>query len=188
MADWKFARRRDRCGACAAAFDEGSRHVSLLSLRGEDLGREDLCLACWGSRAAGDEIFFWFTRQRSERRGLSLDLAALEQLFLRLEGREEERMLEVRYVLCLLLMRKRRLKLLRVAREPREALVVRRPRREEEIAVVVFDFAPERLEDLQRELLSLFEGAEPEPPEGAGSADGEGPAAAREPASSGMPG
>jgi hypothetical protein len=160
MADWKFSRRRDRCSACEAVFDEDGRHVSTLLLRAEELTREDLCLACWERSARGDEIFFWYTRQCSERRGLHLDLPTLEQLFLRLEGREATRMLEMRYILALLLMRKKRLKLVRIERQPRETLVVRRPRREEVLSVVVFDFSPERMEELRRELVEIFDGAE----------------------------
>jgi hypothetical protein len=160
MADWKFSRRRDRCSACEAVFDEDGRHVSTLSLRAEELARADLCLACWERSSRGDEIFFWYTRRCSERRGLQLDLPTLEQLFIRLEGREATRMLEMRYILALLLMRKKRLKLVRIERAPRETLVVRRPRREEALSVAVFDFGPERMEELRRELVEIFDGAE----------------------------
>jgi hypothetical protein len=160
MVDWKIARRRDRCSGCESVFEEGQRQVSTLSLRAEDLVREDLCLPCWEQRGAGDEIIFWYTRQSSERRGFRLDLPLLEQLFLRLEDRDQDRMLELRYVLCLLLMRKKRLKLLRVTRDPRETLVVRRPRREEALKVVVCGFGAERMEELQRTLVEVFDGAE----------------------------
>lgn len=160
MADWRFSRRRDRCGMCDAAFEDGSRHVSALSLGGEELVRADFCLACWEREVPDRAIFFWYTRRIRARGGLHLDLPTLEQLFLRLEGREEARMLEMRYVLALLLMRKKRLKLVRVARQPRESLVVRRPRREEELAVAVFDFSAERMEELRRELVEIFDGAE----------------------------
>jgi hypothetical protein len=68
----------------------------------------------------------------------------------------------MRYVLCLILMRKRRLKLARVERGAEgEAMLVRRPRREESLRVFVFDFSPERLEELRHELLQVFEGADP---------------------------
>ena len=170
MAEWKIARRRDRCGGCESVLDEGERHASLLSLCGEELSREDLCLACFTSRGAGGEIFYWFTRRRSDRRGLRLDLPTLEQLFLRLDGREGERLLELRYLLCLILMRKKRLKLVRVVRDPRETLLVRRPRRDESLRVPVCEFSPERMEELRRELLDVFEGAE-SAPTGEGSED-----------------
>jgi hypothetical protein len=160
MVDWKFARRRDRCTACDAPFQDGARHVSALSVSAEELTREDVCLPCWERRAAGTELFFWYTRRTSDRGGLRLDLATLEQIFLRLEGRDETKMIELRYVLCLLLMRKKRLKLVKLIREPREVLVLRRPRREESLPVVVCDFGPERVEELRCELSAIFDGAE----------------------------
>ena len=169
MSEWKFARRRDRCNACESAFEEGTRHVSALSLAGEDLSREDLCLSCWTANARGSEIFFWFTRMRGDRRSLRLDLPMLEQLFLRLEGRGEKKMIELRYVLCLLLMRKKRLKLVRVVREPVETMILRRPRRDESLKVMVCNLGVERIEDLRRELAEIFEGAE-----ATAFADGEG--------------
>ena len=160
MPEWKFARRRDRCNACESPFDEGTRHVSTLSLAGEVLSREDLCIACWEKSSRPGEIFFWYTRRSDERRGLRLDLPMLEQLFHRLEGRGEERMVELRYVLCLLLMRKKHLKLVRITRDPAQAMIVRRPRRDESIQVLVRDLKAERIDELRIELAEIFDGAE----------------------------
>lgn len=161
MVEWKFARRQDRCSACGKDLEEGERHVSALSISGEDLARADVCLACWEGRGLRGELFFWYTRSRSGRRGLQLDLPMLEQLFQGLEGREEEALVELRYVLCLLLMRKRRLKLVRVSREPAgELLLVRRPRRDESIRVLVRELTPERMEETRRKLSEIFDGAE----------------------------
>lgn len=160
MAEWKFAGRRDRCNACESTFEEGTRHVSTLSLAGEDLSREDLCLACFETREKTSEIFFWYTRMSAGRRGLRLDLPMLEELFHRLEGRTEEGMIELRYVLCLLLMRKKRLKLVRITRDPAETMQVRRPRRDELLPVIVRDLTAERIEELRGELAEIFDGAE----------------------------
>ncbi len=167
MSDWKFRRRQGSCSACETRFAEGDRHVSALRIAGEELRREDACLACWNADAANagagqDDLFHWYTRHHENRRGLQLDLATLEQLFLRLEGRSEPRVREMRYVLCLLLMRKRRLKLDRVLRsEEGESMTVHRPRRKESLSVFVFDFTPERMQALRADLVSLLEGAEP---------------------------
>jgi hypothetical protein len=159
MADWKIARRRDRCSRCEAAFDEGTRHLSTLCFQGESLAREDLCAPCFERRDHGLEIFYWSTRQRRDRRSLALDLPTLEHLFLRLEGNEEARIQELRYVIALLLMRKRRLKLVRVVRDPRESLVLKRPRRDEAWRVPVCDFDPARMDALRDDLIGIFEGS-----------------------------
>lgn len=64
-------------------------------------------------------------------------------------------------MLCLVLMRKRRLKIERVERDADgEALIVSRPRRSELYRVAVFDFSPEKIDELRSRLQEVFEGAE----------------------------
>ncbi|MFN0243358.1 MAG: hypothetical protein ACKVWV_10745 [Planctomycetota bacterium] len=162
--EWRFRRRQGWCGACERRFEEGERHASVLAIRADDIVREDACSACWTARTAAQDVFFWMTRHSSDRRAVHLDLATLEQFFLQLQHRTEEKLVQVRYVLALLLMRKRRLKLERIVRDAAagEAMVVRRPRQKETFLVQVFDFTPERLESLKAELRALFDGALPE--------------------------
>lgn len=179
MSEWKFRRRAGVCGACETRFEDGDRHVSSLAIVGEELRREDHCSACFARLSNVEHLFFWHTRHQSGKRGLQLDLATLEQLFLQLEGRAEPRVRELRYVLCLLLMRKRRLKLDRVLRgsgDEGEAMLMHRPRRKESLRVYVFDFLPERLAALKSDLLGLLEGAEPPEAEKGSSAEGSGSA------------
>lgn len=112
---------------------------------------------------APQSLFWWFTHHRVEKKKktLQLDLAALEQIFVGLEGREEEPVRELRYLLCLILMRKRRVKLEKLERGPAgESFIVKRPRRDERFQVFVFDFSPERLGELRAQLQALFDGAD----------------------------
>ncbi|MBL8861476.1 MAG: hypothetical protein JNK02_05635 [Planctomycetes bacterium] len=167
MTDWTFRRRQGACQACGKTFEDGERHASSLSILSEALAREDLCSGCWLGRPGREELFHWFTRHRLGKRGLQLDLATLEALFVRLEGRPELRVREMRYLLALLLLRKRRLKLDRILREAGgEAMLVHRPRRKESFQVYVFDFTPERTAELRADLVLLLEGAEPSGREG----------------------
>lgn len=162
MVDWKIGRRGGLCSTCERAFDEDEPHVSTLALRAEELVREDLCQACFAARSGepSEQIWWWRTRHRTgKKRGLQLDLEAIEGLFLSLEGVTEPRVSELRYVLCLILMRKRRLKIERILRDrDGEAMRVRRPRRKESMRVAVHDFTPERMEDLRVRLVRLFDG------------------------------
>ncbi len=167
MSEWKFRRRQGACAACEVHFADGDRHVSSLVIVAEEVRREDHCPACFAKRQGTHDLFYWHTRHRIGKRALQLDLSTLEQLFLQLEGREEPRVRELRYVLCLLLLRKRRLKLDRVVRgtdSEGEAMILHRPRRKESLRVFVFDFQPERLDALKSDLLRLLEGAEPQMP------------------------
>ena len=92
---------------------------------------------------------------------MALDLESLEKLFLQLEGRSERAVRELRYLLCLLLMRKRRLKVERVERgADGESFLVKRPRRDARHRVFVFDFDEQRMTELREQLQAIFDGAE----------------------------
>jgi hypothetical protein len=95
-----------------------------------------------------------------------------------------ERLLELRYLICLVLLRKRRLKVTKVARSYRgevgEFFLVKRPRRQEELAVRVFDFDADKIAALRADLQRIFEGADPaelaaeeEPSDDLGEQDGD---------------
>lgn len=172
MAEWKIARKAGACAKCECSFAEGEAHLSLLLLRGDEPVREDLCQGCFAARSAAGsaaseiDLYWWRTHFRTEkRRGLALDLEAIEGLFLALVARAADSsqpvLSELRYILCLILMRKRRLKIERIARDSAgETLIVRRARREEELAVAVHDFSPERTEELRTQLVRLFDGGD----------------------------
>ena len=130
----------------------------------EILVRRDLCSGCWQGDEAPEresDLFWWFTRhQEKVSRSVSLDLDSLEQLFLQLEGKGERPVRELRYVLCLLLMRKRRIKVERVLRDAEgESFLVKRPRRDERYKVFVYDFDAERMAEIRDELQAIFDGA-----------------------------
>ena len=162
MSDWKFGRRHGHCAACERAFAEDEAHVSALVIADEEPQREDVCLECWGQREASEQLFWWRTHHRvGKKRGLALNLEALEAFFLVLEGKTDRTLRELRYILCLILMRKRRLKLVRILRSKEgEAMLVRRPRRKESLRVWVYDFSAERMEELRLKLVRIFDGDE----------------------------
>jgi len=162
MSDWKIHRREERCSACERAFDEGETFFSLLAFEGEGLRREDRCSACFEAPSEeAQETVYWRTRHSPDRRArFAVDFEAIEELFLALEGRARGRLAELRYLLALLLMRKKRLKLIGVRRSSEgETLRLRRPRRTEELEVAVFDLDAERSASLKAELARVFEGA-----------------------------
>jgi hypothetical protein len=171
MTEWTFRRREAACQACGRPFADGERHASSLAVVGEVLAREDACTGCWVARSPRDDLFHWFTRHRLGKRGLQLDLGTLEALFVRLESRAESRVREMRYLLALLLVRKRRLRIDRIRREPDgETMWVHRPRRKESFRVHVFDFTAERLAELRTDLVLLLEGSDPSARESGGRA------------------
>jgi hypothetical protein len=180
MSTWTFRRRHGACARCERAFEPDEVHWSALAVAQEQLVREDCCRACWRDleESAADGrpawLFWWRTRHEVARKaGLALNLEAIEALFLGLEGRGETRLRELRYVLCLLLMRKRRLKIERIARdEEGESMLVRRPRRQESLRVFVFDFDAARMGELREELRTVFDSEEGLAGLGRGEGDG----------------
>ncbi|MCZ6598025.1 MAG: hypothetical protein O7B99_10325 [Planctomycetota bacterium] len=166
MTDWKLGRKRPACTRCERDFDEGEPFFSSLLITGDEISREDACTTCFeraseDTAGAPEQLIFWRTHHRTGKKALAVDFEALEGFFLALEGRAEERLRELRYLLTLLLMRKKRLKLVRTARrKDGEIMLMRRPRRTEELAVYVFDLTPERAERLRGDLRRIFEGAE----------------------------
>ena len=160
MSVWKLGRRQGACVRCEHVFEDGEAHYSHLFVEGAELGRRDICAACWPGVELGPEQPWWRARRKERRTGgVQVDLGLLEQLFLLSAGAEVERLLELRYLIALLLLRKRRLLLGRVRRgdDGAEWLLLRRPRHQEELAVRVFDFEPERMEGLRRDLERLLE-------------------------------
>ncbi len=173
MTDWKFERRHGTCSGCEREFADGERHFSALVLRGETLAREDGCVGCWNSDSSAERLFWWRTRHSlDKRRGVQLNLEALEQLFLHLEGKEETKLRELRYVLCLILLRKRRLKVRQILRDAEgESFIVQRPKQQEALRVFVFDFSAERIDALRHELQQIFDGGDPDASELGSSVD-----------------
>ncbi len=167
MNEWKFARRHGECGGCHKRFEENEAHVSALRMSERDLAREDVCAACW-KRAPLEALFWWRTRHASDKKARErMNIEAVEGLFKHLESsiaagdptREDTAMmLELRYLLALILVRKRRYRLGRVEREDeREVLELERARTKERTRVWVRDFAPERLAVLGERLQELFD-------------------------------
>ena len=181
--NWKYGRRHPACADCEREFDEGEAHFSYLQVSEEaELDRVDVCLTCWDAREDEPPELWWRSRRHPARKqGLAIDMEGLEAVFHQLASLESERHRELRYVLCLLLMRKRRLLMNRaLRRKGGEYLLVRRPRRKEDIEVEVFDLSADRLDEIRVGLQRLFEG---EGIDGPGEASGSGNTGSGDPGS-----
>ncbi len=168
---WTITRRQGTCAETGHEFGDGERHVSMLRVVEGALERSDLSLPAWRdlrSRIDSEEspevepLFWWMTRHEvTKKKTVALDMESLAGLFVQLEGREEVQVRELRYVLCLLLMRKRRVKVEKVLREnDEESFIVKRPHDDTRYKVYVYDFEPERLDEVRAQLQAVFDGAE----------------------------
>lgn len=110
VTEWKIEKAAKVCQACSRHFTPGERFFSALYLEGEAFQRRNYCSACWTS--AAEAYSFWRTRAPEPRERKREDRAALLAFFERLmdsprEGTEGK----VAFVLALLLLRKRVLRL-----------------------------------------------------------------------------
>ena len=116
--EYKIDSSARQCSACERAFGVGEEYYSAVVETQEEarLSRRDFCPACW---QPDTQTFFSFWKtsvpEPEPTRGPRLiDFTRLLRLFERLEQAEENR--RFRYVLALVLMRKRRLRLVSLRR------------------------------------------------------------------------
>ncbi|OPX24979.1 MAG: hypothetical protein B1H04_01030 [Planctomycetales bacterium 4484_123] len=110
--DYKIARASGTCAGCGKELAGGQRFVAVLYDRGEGFERHDYCLACWEARgeSAGAGAFcLWRGRvpvpEEPGRRLVSDEV--LIDFFEKLDGRAEPTKVSLRFVVALMLMRKR---------------------------------------------------------------------------------
>jgi len=131
---YEIARVAGACAATGAEFKPGDAFVAaLFEGEGETLERRDFSAAAWNDDAPPAGVFaYWkgIVPEPSKSSRLALPFDSLLDLFEQLEGAEDARRIAFRYVLALLLARKRLLTIVgeRPARESRPGALLVRPR------------------------------------------------------------
>ncbi len=158
MVDWKTERRQGECHACARAFASGEAVFSMLHFEGEELRRGDLCSACFDRRDPADDLVWWRTSHQDARGGLRLDYDLILALLGQLEADSRPERLDLRFLLALLLVRHRKLRLVGVRqRGAREFLHLRKVRSQATLDVEVRELAEERRQQLTQVLSGLLD-------------------------------
>lgn len=155
---WRLGRCQEACARCAARFAEQEDVWSRLSFGGGDLRREDLCRACMDARDAGEDVIWWRTHARRGAAALRVDFDLLLHAMAKLaeDARDEAR--DLAFLLALLLVRHRRLRLLRVEkRRGREILILRKVRTTREFPVEVRELDEARRQALSATLAGLLD-------------------------------
>ena len=111
--DYDIAGISGSCAGCGKELAGGERFVAVLYDRGAEFQRQDYCLACWEERAdsaGADDVFcLWQGKVPlpEEPRGRMVSDEVLIDFFERLDGQVEPAKVNLRFVLALMLMRKR---------------------------------------------------------------------------------
>ncbi|KPK83896.1 MAG: hypothetical protein AMJ81_07080 [Phycisphaerae bacterium SM23_33] len=101
------------CRGCGKPFQDGQEFMAVLLDKGSEFQREDFCTDCWPARQdqAGEAFSVWHGRvpmPEEPRRKFVAD-EVLVDFFERLDGQEEPAKVSFRFVLALMLMRKKML-------------------------------------------------------------------------------
>ncbi len=163
MQEWKIKKNSGECVRCRAKFEPGRRLFSVLFDKPEGLLREDYCAECFSAERPPDFFSFWRTTMPApnapKRPAINMD--AIFDVFRNMRDPSDPSAARLRFLLALMLMRKKRLKLNRIVRRGRcEYLVLVEPRVGAEHEVECLDLAEAEMAEL-RDRLSAWMGGSP---------------------------
>ena len=148
MADWEIKKTLGQCCGTGKKFEAGQEYFAALIVTDEGFERRDFSVEFWEQEQA--KVYcFWKTKMTvgEQKKRLFVDDDMLMAFFERLEHETEQEKINFRFVLTLILMRKRKLKYdssetkdgretwtLKVARQDRTVEVVNPSLTEDQIA------------------------------------------------------
>ena len=110
--EYNITKTAGRCVACERELAPGQELMATVREVDEELHREDYCLVCWEANPKDDSpdlLGLWKTRvpAAKEKKKLLIEDALLVNFFHRLEGVDAPGRVNFRFVLALVLMRKK---------------------------------------------------------------------------------
>lgn len=111
--EWNMPRHGHTCTTCGRTFEPGDAFQAYIYAAGEGFERRDVCLTCTPS-GADAPLGFWKTRRPipTQRKHFAFDREAIFTFFTRLDEGGPPGRVQFRFVLALLLWRKKALKFL----------------------------------------------------------------------------
>lgn len=126
MDDWKIEKRKGACDRCAKALAPEAEYVAALRDEGARFARREFCSPCWPAETASAYYSYWKTRVPPPDAPRRANLDAAFETFDKLlaEASPDPSRRRLAFLLSLLLLQRRRLKLL--ATETRDGVEVLR--------------------------------------------------------------
>ena len=152
---WQVERPAGRCGVCGRVIEPGDRYVAALRATAEGFERVDADESCWEQVEKQDLIGDWraVMPEANERPKRFVDDPLLLEMFHRLADAEDPARLNFRFVLGLLLMRKRLLTYQTSrAENGREVWVMKARGSDEPSEMVNPDLTDEQVSEVTRQL------------------------------------
>ncbi len=159
--DWEVAKATGRCAVTGRAFAEGEPYYAVLLQVPAGLERRDYSVESWTGPPEGS-FCYWRARvpvREKKQTSMAVDHALLTHLFLRLEDQQSEMSQEFRFVLALLLMRKRLLKFEQTVRDgEREYWQMRLVSEQSLHQVLNPQLSSEQVDRLSAQLMAILSG------------------------------
>ncbi len=158
--NWTMPRRTEACCACQRPFDPGEEFCAYLYETSAGYERHDYCLNC-GVPITPVPIGSWRTRRPMPRSSSvpTFDREAVYRFFERLEGSDEPQRIQFRFLLALLLWRKKVIKLERtMTLNDTEIWEFRTPSTGTTHRVQRPELDEDRLEELSNQIAGLLTG------------------------------
>ncbi|MFW5858319.1 MAG: hypothetical protein ACOCX4_10595 [Planctomycetota bacterium] len=162
MTEWKVGRGARCCAATGRAFAPGEEYFSALVEAADGFQRLDYAVEAWAGQETGRFFSFWKTRMPREEEEADarriVDTEVIYRFFRKLADTDTVEKQTFRYLLALILVRKRFLRLTDfVRRDGREYLLAWDRRAEEALEVLNPEATRETLAAAQRELGCIFD-------------------------------
>lgn len=153
---YEVSRAQGKCAVCEAVIEPDQKLMAALRETAEGFERIDVCLGCWEKFDRAGVLAFWKTSMpRAEaRKKLFVDDEVLCGLFERLAETQEPSKLNFRFVLGLILMRKRLLvyETSRKTEDGKEIWSMRFRGREDKLDMLNPQLTEEQVQDVSRQL------------------------------------
>lgn len=162
MAEWKVNKSQRVCAVSEKVFEVGNTFFSALKEEGESFVRYDYSEEAWANLDKSDIFSFWKSHLQSnaqhKRSRLKIDSEAFYTFFSSLQNREEGANEVFKYLLALILIRKRLLRLEEIEKSPDgEALIIFDTRTKNELRIEVPEVTDAAIKDAKEELEQIFE-------------------------------
>lgn len=161
--EYNISRPAGTCGECGKQLQVGDEFVTVVRDADDELSRNDYCMSCWKNPPQGRDVLgVWHSKipPKQEKKRLFVDDDLLVNLFTRLEGADDPSRINLRFVLALVLMRKRLLSYDGMTRTPdgREMWNMRLRGAEAANSVENPHMDDEKIADVSRRLGEILEG------------------------------
>lgn len=156
--EYSFKGVGEICGPCRKVFDEEDNLFSALSRQEEEYVRLDFCATCWEKQPRDGFLCFWKRKPRVKETQPTVDGSVVFDIFQKLDGAQDRHDRNFRYILGLLLMRRKRLKFLDVERTEQGEFLVLEDRRLEDVKYKLLDpgLSEEEMQRAKDEVGKLF--------------------------------